>query len=102
MLPLHREVMILHIPSLYNGLPLAEIIVKTLECVTNEWKAHLRGLLGLACAALLKGLCFEHCCVVSLIYFVCREISSVDVGCQTRFEGSSDPSKTVKVDAAEE
>ena len=79
---------------------LAEVVIKTLECVTDERQAHLGRLFdGLASS---KRLGLEHRGVVRLVDFVRGEVCRIDARRQARLERSTDAAQALKFDASEE
>ena len=79
----------------------AEVIIEPLECVSDERETHFRALLHLLGApGSLLGL--EDSRVVRLIDLVGGEVCRVDGRRKTRLKGSTDPTETFKLDAAEE
>lgn len=89
-----------HAASHATSTHLSEVVIKSLECVADEWQAHLWRLLNLV--ALLDSLCLEDSGVIGLINFISREISRVDVGGQARLEGCADTAQAIKLNTAEE
>jgi hypothetical protein len=83
-----------------TSIHLSEVVIKPLECVTNERQAHLWRLLD--CSAGLEGLCLEDAGIISLINLISREVGGVNVGGQARLERRADTAETIKLDTAEE
>lgn len=84
-----------------------EVVIEPLERVPNERQAHLGALVlrggatgGCGGASGLGGP--EEGGVVGLVDLISREVRSVDVGGQTRFEGCPDPAQAVELYAPEE
>jgi hypothetical protein len=78
----------------------SEVVIETLECVSDERQAHLGRLLGLSTLCHVPSL--EEGGIVGLVDLVGREICGVNVGRQAGLEWRTDSSKAVKLDAMEE
>jgi hypothetical protein len=82
---------------------LSEVVVKSLEGVTDEWQAQLwRVITGLAGCCCGGGGCFDVGGVVSLIDLISWEVGGVNVGRQFGFKWSSNAAKSIKFDTTEE
>lgn len=83
---------------------LSEVVVKTLEGVSDEWQAHLRALLHLAhlLGSSLDLLGLEQRGVIGLVDLVGGEVSGVNVAGKPGLEWSADASQLFKLDTAEE
>lgn len=78
----------------------AKIVIKTLEGVSDKWKAHLGGLLDTS--LLGRGLlCLEDGGVVGLVDLVRGEVRGINTARKSRLKRSSDPAKRVELDATE-
>lgn len=82
---------------------LSEVVVESLEGISNEGQAHLGTLLhdtyGLGSLHLLR---LKQSRVVGLIDLVRREVCRIDVAREAWLEGSPDASERVEFDATEE
>lgn len=80
---------------------LSEVVVKSLECVADEWEAEFGGLLNDGRIPSSNSLGSEQRCVIRLIDFVRRKVGSINGGGESGFEGGSYSPEAVKFDATE-
>lgn len=87
-----------------NAAQSSEVVVETLECVSNEGQAEFWAFLLLRrCSGAPSSLLsLEQCGVIRLVDLVRREVCGIDSGCKTGLEGRTDAAQAVELDAAEE
>lgn len=78
----------------------SEVVIEPLECVADEWQAHLRRLVHRSTRSESLGL--ENGSIVRLVNLISREVRSIDCRCQPRLERCTNAAEAVEFDATEE
>jgi len=84
--------------------PATEVVVETLERITNEWQAHLRRIFtwsSTTCSG-RRSSRLQVGGIIGLIDLIRREVGRINIGSEFGLEWCADPAQIFKLDTTEE